>query len=50
MKVSYIQPLCQFYEVGVSVFEGRLVVYVVTEVDLSLQGGCLCASACYHNA
>jgi hypothetical protein len=26
--------------------DGRLIVYSVSEVDLNLQDGCLCASAC----
>ena len=50
MKVSYIQPLSLFYEMGVSVFEGCLVVYVVSEDDLNLRDRCLCASACDRNS
>ena len=50
MKVTYIQSLRQFYEMGVFVFEGRLVVYIVSGVDLNLQDGCLCASACDQNS
>ena len=37
------------YEMGVSVFEGRLVVCIVSEIVLNLQDGCLCASACDLN-
>ena len=37
MKVSCIQPLRQFYEMDVSVFEGHLSVYIVSDVDLNLQ-------------
>jgi len=43
VTVSYIQSLCRFYEMGVFVFEGRLV-YVVSDVDLNLQDCRLCAS------
>jgi hypothetical protein len=50
VKVSYIQPLSLFYEMGVSVFEGYLVVYVVLEDDLNLRDRCLCASACDRNS
>ena len=37
VKVSCIQPLRQFYEMDVSVFEGHLSVYIVSDVDLNLQ-------------
>ena len=50
MKVSYIQPLRQFYEMGVSVFEGRLIVCIVSDVGLNLQDGCWRASACDQNS
>jgi hypothetical protein len=30
--------------------DGFLVVYTVSEVDLNLQDGCLCASACAQNS
>ena len=50
MRVSYIQPLHSFYEMGVSVFEGRLVVYIVSAVDLNLQDGYLYVSACDQNS
>jgi hypothetical protein len=50
VKVSYIQPLRPFYEIDVSVFEGRLIVYIVSDVDLNLQDGCLYASACDQNS